>query len=81
MLAYAIRRFGQSVFVLLVMSFLVFIGVFAIGNPVELLVNPQADAVERARATHCQRQTRNPPRTTNATNSVWASTAASASRR
>jgi peptide/nickel transport system permease protein len=51
MLAYAIRRLGQSLFVLLVMSFLVFIGVYAIGNPVELLVNPQADAIERARAT------------------------------
>jgi peptide/nickel transport system permease protein len=51
LLAFAIRRFGQSVFVLLVMSFLVFLGVYAIGNPVELLVNPQADDVERARAT------------------------------
>ena len=51
MLAYAIRRFGQSLLVLLVMSFLVFIGVYAIGNPVELLINPQADALERARAT------------------------------
>ncbi|MGE5096382.1 MAG: ABC transporter permease [Betaproteobacteria bacterium] len=51
MLAYAIRRLGQSLFVLVVMSFLVFLGVYAIGNPVELLVNPQADAIERARAT------------------------------
>ena len=51
MLAYAIRRFGQSLLVLVAMSFLVFIGVYAIGNPVELLINPQADAVERARAT------------------------------
>src|SRR5262245_26727407 len=51
MLAYAIRRLGQSVFVLVVMSFLVFLGVYAIGNPIELLVNPQADAIERARAT------------------------------
>src|SRR5512137_3120214 len=51
MLAYAIRRFGQSVFVLVLMSFLVFIGVYAIGNPVELLVNPQADEAERIRAT------------------------------
>jgi peptide/nickel transport system permease protein len=50
MLAYAIRRLGQSAFVLVVMSFLVFIGVFAIGNPVELLVNPQADQEERDRA-------------------------------
>ena len=51
MLAYAIRRFGQSLLVLLAMSFLVFIGVYAIGNPIELLVNPQADEVERLRAT------------------------------
>ncbi len=51
MLAFAIRRFGQSVFVLLVMSLLVFLGVYAIGNPIELLVNPQADDFERARAT------------------------------
>jgi peptide/nickel transport system permease protein len=51
MLAFTIRRLGQSVFVLVVMSFIVFIGVYAIGNPIELLVNPQADAAERARAT------------------------------
>ena len=51
MLAFAIRRFGQSLAVLVVMSFLVFLGVYAIGNPVELLVNPQADDIERARAT------------------------------
>jgi peptide/nickel transport system permease protein len=51
MLAFAIRRFGQSLFVLVLMSFLVFLGVYAIGNPIELLVNPQADEIERARAT------------------------------
>ena len=51
MLAFTIRRLGQSLFVLVVMAFLVFLGVYAIGNPIELLVNPQADAVERARAT------------------------------
>ena len=51
MLAFAIRRFGQSLFVLVVMAFLVFVGVYAIGNPIELLVNPQADEIERARAT------------------------------
>jgi peptide/nickel transport system permease protein len=51
MLAYAIRRFGQSFFVLVLMSFLVFVGVYAIGNPMELLVNPQADEAERLRAT------------------------------
>jgi peptide/nickel transport system permease protein len=51
MLIYAIRRLFQSGFVLIAMSFLVFIGVYAIGNPVELLVNPQADEAERLRAT------------------------------
>lgn len=51
MLAFAIRRLGQSALVLMVMSFLVFLGVFAIGNPIELLVNPQADDAERLRAT------------------------------
>src|SRR5262245_21295412 len=51
MLAFAIRRFGQSLLVLAVMSLLVFLGVYAIGNPIELLVNPQADEIERARAT------------------------------
>ena len=51
MLAFTIRRLGQSAFVLVVMSFIVFLGVYAIGNPVDLLVNPQADDAERQRAT------------------------------
>jgi peptide/nickel transport system permease protein len=51
MLAFTLRRLGQSLLVLVAMSFLVFVGVYAIGNPVELLVNPQADEVERIRAT------------------------------
>ena len=50
MLAYAFRRLGQSLIVLAVMSLLVFVGVYAIGNPIELLVNPEADDAERARA-------------------------------
>ena len=33
------------------MSLIVFLGVFAIGNPIDLLVNPQSDDIERARAT------------------------------
>src|SRR5215469_10983828 len=41
----------QSAVVLVVMSLLVFVGVFAIGNPVDILVNPQADQAEIARAT------------------------------
>jgi len=48
---YVIRRLFQSVLVLVAMSLLVFAGVYAIGNPIELLVNPQADDIERARAT------------------------------
>jgi len=50
MASYALRRLGQSLFVLALMSFLVFVGVYAIGNPIELLVNPEADDAERARA-------------------------------
>ena len=51
MLAFTLRRLGQSLLVLVLMSLLVFLGVYAIGNPIDLLVNPQADDLERARAT------------------------------
>lgn len=51
MLAFIIHRLAQSVAVLFVMSLLVFVGVYAIGNPVDILVNPQADQAEIARAT------------------------------
>ena len=51
MFAYSLRRLSLSGLVLLVMSLLVFLGVYAIGNPIELLVNPQADDVEKLRAT------------------------------
>ncbi len=51
MLAYVLRRIGQSALVLFVMSALVFAGVYAIGNPVDILINPQADQAEIARAT------------------------------
>lgn len=33
------------------MSLIVFLGVYAIGSPIELLINPQADEAERLRAT------------------------------
>jgi peptide/nickel transport system permease protein len=49
MLAYFIRRLLASAVLLLVMSLLVFVGVFAIGNPVDLLISPQADQQEIAR--------------------------------
>ncbi|MBI3044997.1 MAG: ABC transporter permease [Betaproteobacteria bacterium] len=51
MLAFALRRLLQSIAVLFVMSALVFAGVYAIGNPVDILINPQADQAEIARAT------------------------------
>ena len=51
MLVYIIRRLMQSVLVLFAMSVLVFAGVFAIGNPVDILINPQADQAEIARVT------------------------------
>src|SRR5690242_4193385 len=51
MLAYIARRLIQSVLVLLVMSALVFAGVYAIGNPIDILISPQADQAEIARAT------------------------------
>ncbi len=50
MLAYILRRLGQSALVLAVTSVLVFVGLFMVGDPVEVLVNPQADQIERARA-------------------------------
>ncbi len=51
MLVYIIRRLLQSVLALFIMSALIFAGVFAIGNPVDILINPQADQAEIARAT------------------------------
>jgi peptide/nickel transport system permease protein len=50
MLVYIIRRSMQSVVVLFIMSLLVFIGVYAIGNPIDILINPQADQIDREHA-------------------------------
>jgi peptide/nickel transport system permease protein len=49
-LVYLIRRSLQSAVVLAVMSLLVFIGVYAVGNPIDILINPQADQADRAQA-------------------------------
>jgi peptide/nickel transport system permease protein len=49
-LAYIIRRGLQAVVVMLVMSALVFVGVYAIGNPIDILINPQADQTDREHA-------------------------------
>ena len=50
MLVFIIRRLLQSVLALLIMSVLIFVGVFAIGNPIDILINPQADQIDRERA-------------------------------
>jgi len=50
MLAFIARRLAQSLFTLFAMSLLVFAGVYAIGNPIDILINPQADQAEIARA-------------------------------
>ncbi|SMF19135.1 peptide/nickel transport system permease protein [Tistlia consotensis] len=47
MLVYLIRRLGQSALVLVVMAVLVFIGIYAIGNPVDVLISPEADLAEQ----------------------------------
>ncbi|MCC7282910.1 MAG: ABC transporter permease, partial [Acetobacteraceae bacterium] len=50
MTAYLIRRLMQASLVVLAMSVLVFVGVYAIGDPVEILISPEADQIERERA-------------------------------
>src|SRR4029077_19705774 len=49
MTTWLIRRLIQALFVLLAMSVIVFIGVHVIGNPVDILISPEADQAERAR--------------------------------
>ena len=46
MLEYILKRFGQSFLVLFIMSVLVFVGVNLVGDPVEMLINPEADQAE-----------------------------------
>ncbi|BBK37660.1 ABC transporter permease [Allostella sp. ATCC 35155] len=50
MTVFLIRRLMQAVVVLFVMSLIVFIGVYAIGNPIDILISPEADQIERERA-------------------------------
>ena len=50
MLVFIIRRSLQSLVVLLAMSVLVFVGVYAVGNPIDILISPQADQMDRERA-------------------------------
>jgi peptide/nickel transport system permease protein len=50
MSVYLLRRLIQAAGVVLAMSVIVFVGVFAIGDPVEILISPDADQIERERA-------------------------------
>ena len=51
MIAYLLSRVWQGLLLVAVMSLLVFLGIFAIGSPVDMFVNPQADQAEIARTT------------------------------
>lgn len=48
-MAYVIRRLMQAAFLILVMSFIVFAGIYAVGNPADILIDPEATQAERAR--------------------------------
>jgi peptide/nickel transport system permease protein len=50
MTSWLLRRLIQALFVVLAMTVIVFLGVNVIGNPVDILISPQADQAERARA-------------------------------
>ena len=50
MIAFLLLRLVQSLLVLLAMSVLVFVGVYLIGNPIDILISSQADQAERERA-------------------------------
>ena len=50
MTAFILRRLAQSVLVLFVTSILVFGGLYLVGDPIEILVHPEADQIEKDRA-------------------------------
>jgi peptide/nickel transport system permease protein len=50
MLAFLFRRLGQGLLVVVVMALLVFVGVYALGNPIDILISPEADQIEREQA-------------------------------
>ena len=50
MLAWLTQRFGQALLVLFVMSVIVFFGMHAIGNPVDILIGEDMNQQERAEA-------------------------------
>lgn len=50
MAVFILRRLAQTLLVLFVTSALVFAGLYLVGNPIEILVNPAADDAEKLRA-------------------------------
>lgn len=48
MIAFFLRRLSQSAGILLLTSVIIFIGVYAIGDPLEILLSPDATQAERA---------------------------------
>jgi peptide/nickel transport system permease protein len=50
MTAYLIRRVFQALYVMLAMAVLVFAAVYMLGNPVDALLSPDSDQIERAAA-------------------------------
>ena len=52
MWGYLVRRFAQAALVVAVMATVVFFGVNVIGNPVDILINPEFDQAELERAMH-----------------------------
>jgi peptide/nickel transport system permease protein len=48
---FILRRLLQAMLVLVVVSFLVFAGVYLVGDPVDVLISPEATAIERLRVT------------------------------
>jgi peptide/nickel transport system permease protein len=49
MTGWLIRRLGQALLLVLLMTLIVFIGLHAIGNPVDILIGQDVDQVDRAR--------------------------------
>lgn len=49
MIGWLLRRLAQAILIVLLMTVIVFIGLHAIGNPVDILIGQDVDQIERAR--------------------------------
>ncbi|HLU03133.1 MAG TPA: ABC transporter permease, partial [Advenella sp.] len=49
MTLWLIKRVLQALFIILLMTVIVFIGLHAVGNPIDILIGPDADQRDRAR--------------------------------